>query len=265
MRKFQLYIVPTPIGNIKDITLRAIDILNEVDLIASEDSRVTQKLLNHYDIRTKCISYHKYNENERVNLLSGYIKEGKTIALVSDAGTPMICDPGYVLISELLKQGVEINALPGACVVPTFLSAVPRDSEEFLFLGFIGKTEKQITETFKKYSGMNLIFYDSPNRIIKTLEYLETVRPQAKVAVGRELTKMFETIVIKDVNTAIKEIEPKGEFVCFVYKDKNLQTDYVDLKIKALKEKGYSAKDISVILPSLYPDLSKNEIYKKSL
>jgi len=265
MRKFQLYIVPTPIGNIKDITLRAIDILNEVDIIACEDSRVTQKLLNHYDIKTKCISYHKYNEKERVNLLADFIKEGKTIALVSDAGTPMICDPGYILITELLKQGVEINALPGACVVPTFLSAVPRDSEDFLFLGFIGKTEKQITETFKKYSDMNLLFYDSPNRIVKTLEYLESVRPNAKVAVGRELTKLFETIVINDVKTVLKEIDPKGEFVCFVYKDRNAKTDDLDLKIKTLKDKGYGAKDISIILPSLYPNLSKNEIYNKSL
>ena len=265
MRKFQLYIVPTPVGNIKDITLRAIDVLKEVDLIACEDSRVTQKLLNHYEIKTKCISYHKYNEKERLNLLSDYIKEGKTIALVSDAGTPMICDPGYVLINELLKQGVSINALPGACVIPTFLSAVPRETEDFLFIGFIGKTEKQITETFKKYSGMNLLFYDSPNRIVKTLEYLEIVRPDAKVAVGRELTKLFETIVIKDVKTAIKEVEPKGEFVCFVYKDEKGQTDDLDLKIKTLKDKGYGAKDITTILTSLYPDFNKNEVYKKTL
>ena len=265
MRKFQLYIVPTPIGNIKDITLRAIEILKEVDLIACEDSRVTQKLLNHYDIKTKCISYHKYNEKEKLSLLSDFIKDGKTIALVSDAGTPMICDPGYFLIDEFLKLGVEINALPGACVVPTFLSSVPRETEDFLFLGFIGKTEKQITETFKKYSDMNLLFYDSPNRIVKTLEYLESVRPQAKVAVGRELTKLFETIIIKDVKTAIKEIEPKGEFVCFVYKDEKGQTDDLDLKIKSLRDKGYGAKDITKILTALYPDLSKNDIYKKTI
>ena len=121
-RKFDFYIVPTPIGNISDITLRAIEVLKEVDIIACEDSRVTQKLLNHYDIKTKCISYHKYNERERVNSILKTLKDGKTMALVSDAGTPMICDPGSILISELKKNNIKITSLPGACAVTTFLS-----------------------------------------------------------------------------------------------------------------------------------------------
>ena len=145
-KKFQFYIVPTPIGNIKDITLRAIEVLKDVDLIACEDSRVTQKLLNHYDIKTKTVSYHKYNEHERVNLLLSEIKSGKRIALVSDAGTPLICDPGCILLQELRKNNISVTALTGSCAVSTFLSQVPRDSEEYNFIGFLPKTEKQIQD-----------------------------------------------------------------------------------------------------------------------
>ena len=112
-REFQFYIVPTPIGNIQDITFRAIEILKEVDLIACEDTRITQKLLNHYGIGTKCVSYHKYNERERVNFFLEILNEGKKVALVSDAGTPMICDPGAVLIDELYKNNISVTSLPG--------------------------------------------------------------------------------------------------------------------------------------------------------
>ena len=111
-REFQFYIVPTPIGNIQDITLRAVEVLKDVDLIACEDTRVTQKLLNHYGITTKCVSYHKYNERERVNFFLETINTGKKVALVSDAGTPMICDPGAVLIEELLKNNIDMTSLP---------------------------------------------------------------------------------------------------------------------------------------------------------
>ena len=134
-REFDFYIVPTPIGNIQDITLRALEVLKSVDLIACEDTRVTQKLLNHYGIDTKCFSYHKYNERERVNYFLKELSDGKKIALVSDAGTPMICDPGAVIVSELVKSGFTISALPGACAVTTFLSEIPRNSEDFAFIG----------------------------------------------------------------------------------------------------------------------------------
>lgn len=124
-KKFQFYIVPTPIGNIKDITLRAIEILKEVDIIACEDSRVTQKILNHYEVKTKTISYHKYNERERVDMILSLLKEGKRIALVSDAGTPLICDPGAILLEELRKNNISTTSLTGSCAVSTFLSQVP--------------------------------------------------------------------------------------------------------------------------------------------
>ena len=172
VREFDFYVVPTPIGNIKDITLRAIDVLKEVDLIACEDTRTTQKLLNHYKIDTKCISYHKYNERERVNLFISELTSGKKIALVSDAGTPMICDPGGVIIEKLLKAGFSVTSLPGACAVPTFLSSIPRENEEFCFIGFMPRTDSQIKNVVNKYANQNVLFYDSPERILKTLKII---------------------------------------------------------------------------------------------
>ena len=157
-REFDFYVVPTPIGNISDITLRAIEILKTVDFIACEDTRITQKILNHYDIKTKCVSYHKYNERERVDFFLSELKSGKRIALVSDAGTPMICDPGGVIIDELLKNGFSVTSLPGACAVTTFLSQIPRKNEEFTFVGFIPRSEGQIKEITQKYSANNLVF-----------------------------------------------------------------------------------------------------------
>ena len=139
MKDYDFYIVPTPIGNLGDITLRAIEVLKTVDLIAAEDMRVTQKLLNHYDIKTKCISYHKFNEKERVAQFLSHLQAGKTMAIVSDAGTPLICDPGSILVEELKKNNIRVTSLPGANAIATFLSQVPRETEDFYFAGFLPK------------------------------------------------------------------------------------------------------------------------------
>lgn len=258
MREFQFYIVPTPIGNIADITLRAIDVLKSVDIIACEDSRVTQKLLNHYDIKTKCISYHKYNEKERVGLFLSYLNDGKTIALVSDAGTPMICDPGSVLLKELRDNNITVTSLAGASAVTTFLSLIPREGEEFAFIGFMPKTPSKINELIQKYKSTDMVFYESPNRILKTIEIIRDARPDAKIAVGRELTKVFEEIRIDD----FENLNPKGEFVGMVFKSEITDDIDIDEKIKLLKMKNFKAKEISTILASLY-DLNKNDIYKR--
>lgn len=265
-RKFQFYIVPTPIGNIQDITLRAIETLKEVDFIACEDTRVTQKLLNHYDIRTKCISYHKYNEHERVDFFLNELRGGKTIALVSDAGTPMICDPGGVIIDELVKNGFSVTSLPGACAVTTFLSRVPRKGEEFAFIGFIPRTEKQIEETVKKFTSINTVFYDSPERILKTLRIIQKIRPKAKFALARELSKLFEEVIVGGADEIIRKFEEgiKGEIVCMIYADEKAEITDLEFKIKELQNKGFKAKEISVILSTLY-NLNRNEIYKKVL
>lgn len=266
MREFQFYIVPTPIGNIQDITLRAIEVLKSVDVIACEDSRVTQKLLNHYDIKTKLVSYHKYNEQSRVEFFLGLLNDNKKIALVSDAGTPMICDPGSVLLNALIKNGITYTALAGASALTTFLSMTPRDDEFFTFIGFMPKKEAEIQKILSEYSNTNMVFYDSPNRIIKTLKLIQQVRGNVKVALARELTKMFEEAVVGDVEDVIQhfETEIKGEIVCMVYKtDAVLDMDLAK-QISKLKKNGYSAKDISRVL-SILTDIPKNEIYKQAL
>ena len=265
-REFDFYIVPTPIGNISDVTLRAIEVLKEVDLIACEDTRTTQKLLNHYDIRTKCISYHKYNERERVEFFLSELRDGKKIALVSDAGTPMICDPGGVIVEELTKQGFSITSLPGACAVTTFLSQIPRGSEEFTFIGFIPRTDVQIKEIAQKYLSQNLVFYDSPERILKTLKIIQESRGDVKIALGRELSKLFEEVRVSNIQEMIDYYKDgiKGEIVCMIYADKNSEDKELEFKIKELKSKGFRDKEVSVILSTLF-NLNKNDVYKKSL
>lgn len=268
MKDYQFYVVPTPIGNLSDITLRAIETLKNVDIIACEDMRVTQKLLNHYDIKTKCISYHKFNEKERIDLFLNYIKNGKKIALVSDAGTPLICDPGAVIIDELRKSNIEITSLPGANAVITFLSQIPREDEIFTFIGFLPKNTTQIEEIIKKYELLDTVFYESPNRIIKTLQTIQKIRPSCRVAIGRELTKIFEEILVDDVDNVINHLEKnvtKGEFVCMIYRQ-NKDVDRLDLdnKINLLKNKNFKAKEISTILSELY-NVNKNDIYKRVL
>lgn len=265
-KKIQFYIVPTPIGNLKDMTLRAIEVLKSVDIIACEDSRVTQKLLNHYDIKTKTISYHKYNERERVQKFLDLLNEGKTIALVSDAGTPMICDPGAVLLEELKKNNIKVSALAGASALTTFLSQVPRKGEDFTFVGFLPKTEGQIFALLQKFAHTNLVFYESPNRLLKTLAYIEEFDRHTKVAVGRELTKVFEEIVVDDVQKVIEHYKNnvlKGELVVMVYKKEDVEFSQSEIreKIEILKKRQFSTKDISTILAELY-GLNKNDIYK---
>ena len=262
----QFYIIPTPIGNLKDITFRAIEVLKSVDIIACEDSRVTKKLLAHYEIGTKLISYHKFNERERINLFLDLLKEGKTVALVSDAGTPLICDPGCILVEELRKNNIKMTSLAGASAVTVFLSQVPRCEEEFAFVGFMPKSREQILAILQKFAHTNTVFYDSPNRLLKTLETVKSFNPNAKIAVGRELTKLFEEVVVDDVHNIIeyyKENILKGEIVAIIYKKENVEFSQTDLqeKINLLRQKKFGTKEISTILATLYK-VNKNDVYK---
>ena len=264
MREFDFYIVPTPIGNLGDITNRAIEILKSVDIIACEDSRNTQKLLNHFSIGTKCISYHKFNERERVNQFVSLIKGGKKIALVSDAGTPLFCDPGSILVKELKKEGISVTALPGANAVVTFLSQIPRETEEFCFIGFLPKSKKQIIDILSNHKKINTLFYESPNRLLETLKIIQETNPNAVVSIGRELTKVFEEVVTDSINSIIEYFskdEIKGELVVMVHSSdiESSIEEYAE-KIKLLRDKKFSDKDISVILSSLY-NVSRNDIY----
>lgn len=260
-REFQFYIIPTPIGNIKDITLRAIEILKSVDYIACEDSRVTQKLLNHYDIKTKTISYHKFNETERVSSILKILSEGKKVALVSDAGTPLICDPGSILIEKLRENNISITSLTGSNAVATFLSQIPRKTEEYAFVGFLPRTENGIEELCKKFKYTNMVFYESPNRLLKSLEIIAKYRPDVKIAVGRELTKIFEEIVIDDIETLKEHFKNgvKGEIIAMLYASEESDISIIKEKAEILKNKGFKSKEIVEILTSLY-NVNKNDI-----
>lgn len=264
----KFFIVPTPVGNLNDITLRALDVLKSVDFIACEDTRVTQKLLNHFKISTKTFAYHKFNERQSVDKILELLNEGKKIALVSDAGTPLICDPGSILIEELRKNNIKITSLAGASALTIFLSQIPKGDEPFKFIGFIPRKEKQIMDILRDNASCNIVFYDSPNRLLKTLEVFNKYNPNLKIATGRELTKMFEEVLILTVSDALEYYKNnvlKGELVCMLYKhcdseQKNIPTD----KIRILKEQNFSNRDISVILHSLY-GINKNDITRELL
>ena len=262
-----LYCVATPIGNLEDITLRALDVLKNVDIIAAEDTRTTQVLLNKYSITTKLVSYHKFSESSRVDLFLNYLKEGKSIALVSDAGTPLISDPGNVLVEAVLKEGFRVIPISGASAVTTLLSAVSRQDEDFKFIGFIDRTKNKIKETIIKNNHENLIFYESPLRLIDTLEVIFEIYPNKKVTIARELTKKFEEIItdnIKNIIEYYKNNTLKGEIAVLLHK--SIEEDEIDIdeKIRKLKALKLKDKEISLILSELY-DVNKNLIYKKCL
>lgn len=266
----QLYVVATPIGNKSDFSLRAIDILKSVDLIACEDSRTSAKLLESYDIKTKLVSYHKFNEKQRTCEFLKILKDGKKIALISDAGTPCISDPGRVLVNELFESGIKITSIPGASAVTTFVSMVPKSKEEFTFYGFLPRVKNQQKLLFEKYISSDLVFYESPLRLIETLENIILFRGEsARVAVGRELTKVFEEVKVGravDVLEYYKNNVLKGEIVCMLYSEENLDANSCEIfpHIKKLQSLNYSDKDISSILSALF-DLNKNKIYKMIL
>jgi 16S rRNA (cytidine1402-2'-O)-methyltransferase len=229
-----LYIVATPIGNLEDISFRALKILKEVDLILCEDTRVTKKLLEHYKIKTPVLSYHQHSKLQKIDYILNLLKEGKNLALVSDAGTPGISDPGNKLISEILKfteiRSLEIKIIPvpGASALTCAASIAGFSMDKFLFLGFPPKKRKR-KKFFKEVieSKYPVIFYESPYRILKTLKEFKNLLichdriNEYQFVVCRELTKKFETIHRGKIDEVIKEIEKdkiKGEFVVIVGK-----------------------------------------------
>lgn len=213
----------TPIGNLQDITLRALETLKGVDLILAEDSRVTAKLLNHYNISKKIISYHQHSKLVKIELIVTEAKAGKSIALVTDAGTPGISDPGNELVARLVAEGVRIIPIPGASALSSIISVAGIDLQKFVFLGF--PPHKKGRETFfKKISVLEYpaIYYDSPYRVVKNLELAEKIVPNKKVIIGRELTKLFEEIRRGSLREAINYFtenkdKVKGEFVVILF------------------------------------------------
>jgi 16S rRNA (cytidine1402-2'-O)-methyltransferase len=218
---FRLTIVPTPIGNLEDITLRALNVLKEADLILAEDTRQTHKLLTHFNISKPMHAHHAFNEHKTVMNVVERIRAGQKIALVSDGGTPAISDPGFLLVRSCLKEGIEVECLPGATAfVPALVvSGLPAD--EFIFMGFLPHKKGRET-AIKKIAAeeRTVIVYESPYRIVKILEELKKLAsPERKVSVSRELSKKFEETIrgtVEEVLAHFKNLEPKGEFVVVI-------------------------------------------------
>ena len=214
----KLFIVPTPIGNLGDITFRAIETLKSVDIILAEDTRTSLKLLKHYKINSKIESYHMHNEHKKADSIINKISEGNTIALISDAGTPSISDPGFLLVRECIKNNIEVECLPGATALITALVISGLPSDKFLFEGFL-PAKKGRTKRLKELSNekKTIIFYESPHRILKTLkDFSNYFSPEKQVSVSREITKIYEETFRGTIEESIEHFEknkPKGEFV----------------------------------------------------
>lgn len=212
----KLFIVATPIGNLKDITLRAIETLQQVDLIAAEDTRHSQILCKEYEIKTKLESFHSHSSSAKTNKIIEQILNGKDVALISDAGTPGISDPGYVLIKSALENEIEIVPIPGVSACITALSASGLPTDKYLYLGFLPiKKGRQTLFQSLLEEKRTTVFYESPHRLIKTLTQLNEIMPERKIVIARELTKIYEEFFRGDVSQALEKFEtqkPKGEF-----------------------------------------------------
>ena len=217
-----LYIISTPIGNLGDISTRAVDTLKNLDVLLVEDTRVTGKLLKNYDIETKMISFNDYSEKTKTASVITLLKEGKRVGIVSDAGTPLISDPGFLLVREAVKNGIQITAIPGPTALIYALSVSGLPADKFIFLGYLPKKEGKRTNILKNlkkgfdYITATVIFYESPYRLFATLRNINEVFGDIDLVVCRELTKLHEEIRREKVTKAIKhfsEIAPKGEFI----------------------------------------------------
>ena len=213
-----LYLCATPIGNLQDMTPRVVETLKEVDLIAAEDTRNSIKLLNHFEIKTPMTSYHEFNKVEKALYLVEQLQMGKNIALISDAGTPAISDPGEILVRECHKANIQVTSLPGACALITALTMSGLNTRRFCMEGFLPtdkKEKRDILEELKQES-RTMILYEAPHRLTKTLAELYEVLGDREIALCRELTKKFETVMkttLKDAIGYYEENEPRGEFV----------------------------------------------------
>lgn len=219
--KGTLYIVATPIGNLEDMTFRAVRTLKEADLIAAEDTRTSKILMDRYDIPTPMTSYHKFNEKEKSGELVTRLMEGKNIAVVTDAGTPGISDPGEILVKLCHENGITVTSIPGASACITALSMSGQDTRRFVFEGFLPAEKKERDEVLEmiKNETRTMVFYEAPHRILKTLKLLLKALDDRKITICRELTKKFETVTETTFAKAIEyytENAPKGEFVVVV-------------------------------------------------
>ena len=272
----KLYICPTPIGNLEDMTYRTIRILNEVDLIAAEDTRHSIKLLNHFEISKPLTSYHEHNKDSKGGYLINKLLEGENIALISDAGMPGISDPGEDIIKQAIEHNKDIEVLPGATASITALVGSGLETAKFAFEGFLDRDKKvrrnQLEEL--KEERRTIIFYESPHRLKDTLKDMLKVLGNRRIAVNREITKKYQEIIREDIETVINifnEKEVKGEFVLIVegFKgEKTVQNSYEDLTereyVITLMENGMDKKDA---IKTVCKDrkLKKDVVYKQVL
>ena len=268
----KIYIVATPIGNLDDITLRAIKILENVDLIAAEDTRQTLKLLNHFDISKPLISYHRHNEDVKSDVLIEKLKKGENIALVSDAGTPGICDPGEEVIKKAIQKNIEVIPIPGACAMVNALIASGLNTKEFVFLGFLPLNKKLRKEKFEEMKTLEktIIIYEAPHKIKGTLIELKGVLGTRKIVLARELTKIHEEFIRKDIDELIEDVDRlKGEMILIIEGnqevkrvDNELNNLDIESHYKYYERQGFTKKEI---IKRIAKDrnVSKNEIYMK--
>lgn len=266
-----LYIVATPIGNLEDITLRAINVLENVDLIAAEDTRHTLKLLNHLNISKPMISYHRHNEKLRVDVLLKELKDGKDIALVSDAGTPGICDPGEEIIKKCIEEKIKVIPIPGACAMINALITSGIDTSEFSFLGFLPLNKKNRRNKLEeiKNSNKTIILYEAPHKLKNTLNDLKDILKDRKIVIAREITKIHEEYIRGTVDEIFKIVDNlKGEMILIIDKNENINKIEDDLNNLTLEEhyefyknQGLEKKEI---IKKIAKDrnVNKNEIYK---
>ena len=266
-----LYLVSTPIGNLKDITFRAIEILKKSDFILCEDTRVSKNLLNKYEIKSKLISNHKFNEKKNTEKIIDHLKSGKTISLISDAGTPSISDPGAILVNECVKQDIRIFSIPGPSAVASAVS-ISGFSEKFFFYGFFPEKKQTLKNELQKLSELNssLVFFVSPRKINKIIPVLKKNFNGRKIVFCKEITKFYEEYIRKDINDLkLFNKEPKGEFTIIISEkniDKNTSQELSESDkgiIKMLINK-ISLKEITIIV-SQDKNISKKEIYNYCL
>ena len=268
----KLYLVPTPIGNLEDITLRAKRILQEADYIAAEDTRTSGILLEKIGVHNHMLSFHKYNSKERAPELIKLMKEGAVIAEISDAGMPVISDPGYILVQECIKNNIPVVPLPGASAFATALIASGFDAQPFTYYGFLPRKKSEQQSFFEqmKKARATSIFYEAPHRLIKTLNNMsEILDSERKIVVARELTKIHEEFIrgtISEVTDYFEQIAPRGEFVVLISPNTAQETQllWAELikSVNRLVDKGESKKS-AIKTVAQENNVSKNELYER--
>ena len=271
MLKKGLYLIPTPIGNLGDITIRAIELLRNSDFILCEDTRVSKKLLDKFEIKVSLISNHKFNETKNLSKIINILRNNKIVSLISDAGTPGVSDPGAILINECLKNNIDVTPLPGPSAVTTAVSA-SGFGDKYLFYGFFPEKKKIIMEELQKLSSLNfcLVFFVSPKKINKIIPYLNTFFKDRKILICREISKYYEEYLRFDLGDLnLFKTEPKGELTVvisekkFIKKTSQMISESDKKNIRTMLNK-ISTKEIVNII-SQNSSISKKEIYEYCL